>query len=129
MLLHKQIEKDPKKVAALVKEIMTFYHAWLEWDKDRAIEDLLIDFEKISFPRQKSKAALLGSVLLQASNPNNPNDLKRAKKILSILSRKDFHYIVRIYANIFVRGKASPEGQAFKQMIEKCGHQLSEFSH
>ncbi len=128
MLLHDHV-KDKSKIDSLVLEIMKFYQAWLEWDKDRAIEDTLLDFDKNSFQRQKSKAALLGAVLFQACNPNKPRDVMRAKKILPILARKDFQYVVRIYANIFVRGKKSAEGQAFKRLIEMCGYQLSQFSN
>ncbi len=128
MLLHDKV-KDLSKVNALVGEIMTFYYAWLEWDKDRAIEDWMLGFDKISFARQKSKAALLGAVLFQACNPNNPKDVARAKKILTILTRKEFQYIVRSYANIFVRGKKTPAGLAFQKLIETCGFKLSQFSH
>jgi hypothetical protein len=128
MLLHQRL-KDKSKADALVGEIMKFYRAWLEWDKDRAIEDWLEDFNKISFQRQKAKAALIGAVLFQACQPNRPQDVERAKRILKILSQKEFHYIVRTYANVFVRGRNSPEGLAFKRLIELCGYQLSEFNN
>ncbi|MGD9591901.1 MAG: Dot/Icm T4SS effector AnkH/LegA3 [Candidatus Berkiella sp.] len=128
MLLHDKI-KDPRKVNALVGDIMAFYYAWLEWDKDRALEDWLLDFDKISFLRQKSKATLIGAVLFQACHPSKPRDIERAKKILAILSRKEFQYIVRSYANIFVRANKSSQGQSFHQMIEQCGYKLSQFSN
>ncbi len=128
MLLHEQI-KDETKVAPLVKEIMRFYYAWLDWDKDRAIEDCLDGFDNLSFQRQKSKAALLGAVLFQSCNPSKPRDIKRAQKILKILFRKEFHYIVRIYANVFVRSKKSAEGTAFQKLIQACGYKLSQFNN
>ncbi len=128
MLLYDKV-KEKSKADALVNEIMTFYNAWLEWDKDRAIEDWLLDFDKISFQRQKSKAALLGGVLFQASNPNKPRDVERAKKILAILSRKEFQYIVRAYINTFIRGTQSAEGKSFQRIIELCGYKLSQFSN
>ncbi len=129
MLLHDKFS-NPAKVPALVGEIMTFYHAWLEWDKDRAIEDWLLGFDNLSFARQKSKAALLGAVLFQALKPNNLLDIERAKKILSILSRKEFQYVVRIYANVFVRGNnKTSEGMNFQRIIEKCGYKISQFNN
>lgn len=128
MLLHDRL-KDKSKADVLVKEIMRFYLAWLDWDKDRAIDDWLSDFESISFQRQKSKAALLGAVLFQACDVNKEKDFERAKIILKILSRQEFHYIVRIYTNIYVRGNKTIEGQNFKKMIEKCGYQLGQFSY
>lgn len=126
MLLHDHLQ-DPAKTESLVKEIMTFYRAWLEWDRDRAIEDWLQDFEKMALPRQKTKAALLGAVLFQACNPNRALDVARAKKILTILARKEFHYIVRTYANIFVHKKSS-KGKAYQQLIELCGYKITDFS-
>lgn len=129
MLLHDKIQ-DKNKIPALVTEIMTFYRAWLDWDKNRALEDWLQDFDKMSFVRQKSKAALLGTVLFQALKPNNPADVERAQKILKILARKEFHYIIRIYANVFVRGsKKSTEGINFQRMIELCGYKISQFNN
>lgn len=107
--------------------IMQFYRTWLEWDKDRALEDWLNGFDELSFQRQKSKAALLGAVLFQACKPNRQYDLRRAKKILSLLSKKEFHYIVRTYTDIFVKGNKTPEGAEFKALIEKCGYKLSDF--
>lgn len=107
--------------------IMKFYRTWLEWDKDRALEDWTSGFHDLSFQRQKSKAALLGAVLFQACNLNRQYDLRRAKKILTLLSQKEFHYIVRTYADVFVKGSRSPQGAAFKALVEKCGFKLSDF--
>lgn len=126
MLLHDKL-KDKSQVEPLIKEIMRFYQTWLEWDKDRALEDWLEDFEKMSLPRKKTKAALLGAVLFQACRPHKPTDVTRAKKILKILSRKEFHYIVRTYANIFIRNKSS-EGKSYQKLIETCGYKLADFS-
>jgi len=128
MLLHQRL-KDKAKADKLVLEIMRFYWAWLDWDKDRALDDWLSNFESISFQRQKAKATLLGAVLFQSCDVNKENDVKRAKTILSILSRKEFHYIVRIYSNIYVRAHKTLEGLNFKALIEKCGYQLGQFTY
>jgi hypothetical protein len=128
MLLYDKIS-DKSKITSLVSEIMHFYKTWLEWDKDRAIEDTLLDFDKLSFQRQKAKASLIGAVLFQACSPNNPYDVIRAKKILKILSRKEFHYITRIYINVFVRGRKTQKGRDFISLIEVCGYKPSDFMY
>lgn len=129
ILLHDKIS-DKSKLPDLVNEIMVFYRAWLDWDKNRALEDWVENFDNMSFARQKSKAALLGTVLFQALKPNNAADVERAKKILAILSRKEFHYIVRIYANVFLRGgRKSSEGINFQRLIEMCGYRISQFNN
>lgn len=119
--------KDKKKAEPLIKEIMHFYKTWLEWDKDRALEDCMRDFAKIPFQRQKAIATLLGAVLFQACKPNNPYDVNRAKKILTILSQKPFRYVVKIYLNIFVRGRRTSQGQVFVTLLKQCGYQPSTF--
>lgn len=124
MLLHAKL---PHATHDLVEKIMRFYHTWLEWDKDRAIEDWLEDFEKSSFQKQKTKAALLGAILFQALEPNKPNDIKRAQKILGILARKEFQYIVRTYTNVFVYSQKSTQGKRFQRLVEMCGYQLNQF--
>jgi len=126
MLLQDSI-KNNQQNEALIKEIMHFYQSWLEWDKDRALEDWMNGFEAMSLPRQKTKATLIGAVLFQACLPHRAHDVARAKKILAILSRKPFHYVVRIYTSIFVRRNDSSQGRAFKELVEKCGYQLSDF--
>jgi hypothetical protein len=118
MMLHKTND---------IKSIMQFYRAWLEWDKDRAIEDWLSDFDEANFQRQKSKAALLGAILFQSCRIDSPRDIARAKKILALLSKREFHYIIKTYADVFVRGGQSAEGQAFKALVEKCGYKLTDF--
>ena len=132
MLLHDNLKNshnnNKEKTAALVPEIMRFYTAWLEWDKDRALEDCLEDFDNMSFNRQKARAALLGAVLFQSCSPNKPGDVARAKKILAVLSRKEFNYVVRIYANIFIRSQQNSQGSAYKHLIELCGYKLNQFS-
>jgi len=129
MLLQSKTENNPAKINALVRHIMHFYRTWLEWDKDRALEDWMRDFDTISFMRQKSKATLLGAVLFQACSPLVANDIKRAQKILHILSRKEFHYIIRVYISVFIQTHQTAEGQRFKTLVEKCGYQLSQFTH
>jgi len=128
MLLHDQ-RKPHAPSQPLIDNIMDLYHTWLEWDKDRALEEWLEDFEKKPFQKQKAKAALLGAIFFQALTPNQPDDIVRAKKILAVLSKKEFHYIVRIYANIFIYGHKTSKGKASQQLIEACGYKLSQFSY
>lgn len=118
LLLGASIGNNPNGLTTLVNKIMLFYRTWLEWDKDRALEDWLTDFDKFSFSRQRSRAALLGSVLFQACDLQRETDLKRAKMILSLLSRPPFRYIVRAYLL---------EGPQFRKKIEQCGYKLSDF--
>lgn len=105
----------------LVKRVMRFYSAWKSWDKDRAIEDCLQDFESASRPRQASKAALLGAVFCQALDPTNPRDVARAKMILPVLTTQAYRYVLRSYINVYIRAKKTREGDRIEQLLELCG--------
>lgn len=128
MLLHDKL-KNKTQADQLVIEVMRFYFAWLDWDKDRAIEDILTDFENLSVNRQKARAALLGEVLFQSCNPEKKSDLKRAQKILKILARKEYHFIVRSYLNVFgaTTGR-SASGSNLALLLKNCGYQTADFS-
>ncbi len=58
MLLHDQVQNQ-QQLDALVPEIMKFYRAWLEWDKDRAIEEWMRDFENMSFCATKEQGGII----------------------------------------------------------------------
>lgn len=126
MLLHDKL-KNKAEANKLVIEIMRFYFAWLSWDKDRALEDLFLDFDKLSINRKKARAALMGEILFQACNPNKKNDLKRAKKILTMLSRPEYHFIIRSYLNVFGSTSRS-QGAVFTQILRDCGYQPADFN-
>lgn len=106
---------------ALAQRVMHFYAAWKAWDKDRAIEDCLHDFQSASKSRQASKAALLGAVFFQALDPTNDRDIARAKKIIPILTMKEFRYVLRSYINVYIRAKKTHEGERLELLLQSCG--------
>lgn len=128
MLLHDKL-KNKTEADKLVIEIMRFYFTWLDWDKDRALEDLFADFDHLSANRKKARAALMGEVLFQACNPNKKNDLKRAKKILTILKQKEYHFIVRSYLNVFGTTGRTTQGANFVNLLKACGTSPAEFTY
>lgn len=111
----------------LVFDTMKFYKAWLNWDKDRALEDAWYQFESMSEKRQKARAALLGAVLFQSLSHQNAQDLGRAKKILRILSNKKFHYIIRAYAKNFIHDNHTQKGKEFIKLLNMSGYPLRFF--
>ncbi len=120
MLLNDQTS-NKTEADKLVKQVMHFYYTWLDWDKDRALDNLLKDFETLSIKRQQAKAALLGEVLFQSCSPQIKEDVKRAHKILAILKRKEFHFVIRSYLQVFTGGLGSSHGRRFLLLLKKCG--------
>lgn len=127
MLLNDKLN-DKTEADKLVKQVMHFYRTWLDWDKDRALEDLIRDFDEISDNRKKARAALMGEVLFQSSSPQVKEDVVRAKKILAILKRKEYHFVVRSYLKVFAGHKGSSYGRRFVLMLKECGFSARDFS-
>jgi hypothetical protein len=120
--------KDKNQFPKLIQQTMQFYQLWLEWDKDRALEDCIKDFEQANHNRKKAKAALLGVILFQACDQHKPKDLKRAQKILNILKQKEYHYIIRSYINVFLKGRSGHYAKNFYAVLKACNFNLNDFA-
>ena len=111
MLLH---QKNPHDY------IMQFYQAWKEWDKDRALEDLMSDIQDKNKPRRVSKALLLAAILNQSCDYQNPRDIIRAKKILAILSHSEYKFILRTYIEVYIKNGSGELKKRFEKILEVC---------
>ena len=121
---------DTKAIKGIVKQVMTFYTVWKEWDKDRSIEDCLDGFDQMTPNRRKSKASLLGIIFFQASDPKNPRDVKRAQKMMEILKKPEYHFVLRSYINVFIKsGKGGARGKMFHELLKACGMSPSDFNY
>lgn len=118
MLIHEQ--GNVKNLAKTQAYIMQFYNAWKEWDKDRALEDLIVDIKDKNKPRRISKALLLAAILNQSCEYQNPRDVKRAKKILAILSQPEYKFILRTYINVYIKKGSGELKQRFERILEIC---------
>lgn len=113
------------ELAALKKSIMNYYDTWVEWDKDRILDEFIRDFHEKTDPAHKAaKAAILGAILLQRCNPNHPKEVARAKKILEVLTIPEYNFILKRYMNVY-RTKASGDiGKYFSELLRICGLDL-----
>jgi hypothetical protein len=118
MLLYK--DKSNKNPSKTQQYIMQFYQAWKEWDKDRALEDLIVDIKDKNKPRRISKALLLAAVLNQSCDYKNPRDIVRAKKILTILSEPEYKFILRTYIEVYIKKGSGELKQRFERLLEVC---------
>ena len=89
-----QIHTGLRELTALQKEIYQFYHAWVEWDQDSALEEAIESFAAADHVRQLSKAIILGGILVQRCDSRYKSHVARAKKILSILTQPNFSFIL-----------------------------------
>jgi hypothetical protein len=100
--------------------VMQFYHAWKEWDKDRALEDLIVDIKDKNKPRRISKALLLAAILNQSCDYQQPKDVIRAKKILAILSQPEYKFILRTYINVYIKKGSGRLKTRFQKILDIC---------
>lgn len=123
-LLMLQDRNSKREINQYRKDALNFYHEWLEWDKDRAIEECIDSFQYANPAQQASKASLLGSVLVQQCNYDKPKDVKRAEKILAILNIPDYRYVLKSYLEVYWKQRHSEVGKNLMQLLDICGVKL-----
>lgn len=109
------------EIAALKNSIMSYYDTWVEWDKDRVLDESIEDFYAANRPRQASIASILGAILLQRCRPTEPKEVQRARKIMDILTLPDFNFILKNYINIYCNKAAGTLGEDFTKLLNMVG--------
>ena len=112
----------------LQKSIYNFYHTWINWDKNFALDEALEDFELACTLRKLSKAIILGGILIQRSSASDKSDVLRAKKILSILTQPNFQFILENYRKIYFKKIAGKVGEKVKKLFASCDLNINNLS-
>ncbi|MDP1601937.1 MAG: ankyrin repeat domain-containing protein [Legionella sp.] len=97
------------------------YDAWVEWDKDRALDECVHRFYLANRLRKASLASMLGAVLFQACDYNNANHVTRAEKILTILTLPEYYYILKSYLEIYCVQTLTRKGNNLLKLLDDCG--------
>lgn len=100
---------------------LDLYDEWVEWDKDRALDESIQHFYIASTLRKASIAAMLGTVLFQSCNYDKPQDLIRAEKILGILTIHDYYYILQSYLDEYCVKRLTKKGNNLLKILDDCG--------
>jgi ankyrin repeat protein len=116
-----QIHNTLRDLSNLQKDIYQFYNAWVEWDKDSALDEAMEDFEAADSTRQLSKAIILGGILVQRCDARYKQHVVWAKKILSILTQPNFSFILDNLCKVFIKDQAGKSGQRVKKLFKVCG--------
>jgi hypothetical protein len=112
---------DRGGIASLKNSIMNFYDTWVEWSKDKILEECITEFYKADKIRKASKAAILAAILQQRCRPDRPKEVERAKKILPILTIPDYNYILKSYIKIYCTKVAGKMGEDFTRLLKISG--------
>jgi hypothetical protein len=97
------------------------YDTWIEWDKDRALDECLQRFYLASPLRKASICSMLAAVLFQTCNYDNPHHLERAEKIISILTVPDYYYVLKSYLDEYCVKRLTRRGNNLLKILEDCG--------
>jgi hypothetical protein len=104
------------------KRSLHFYEHWITWYQDKLLSDCIDSFHDAkSMARKASKAATLGSVLLQQSHYENFQNVERVNKMLKEITIPQFHYIMASYLKAYCYPKMTPGGRNLINLLESCG--------
>ncbi len=102
-------------------ESLALYEQWVEWDKDRALDECVQRFYLANPLRKASYAAMLAAVLFQTCDSGNSHHLVRVEKILSILTLPDYYYILQSYLEIYCIKQLTRKGNNLLKLLDDCG--------
>lgn len=101
--------------------VLDLYDQWVEWDKDRALDECIQHFYLANRIRRASIAAMLGGVLYQSCDYGNDKHIERAEKILSILTIPDYYYILQSYLDEYCVKRLTRKGNNLLKLLDDCG--------
>jgi hypothetical protein len=97
------------------------YDTWVEWDKDRSLDECIQRFYLADSPRKASIAAMLGGVLFQSCDYNNRHHVERAEKILNILMLTEYRYVLDSYLDEYCVKRLTRKGNNLLKLLDDCG--------
>ncbi|MFC3908157.1 Dot/Icm T4SS effector AnkH/LegA3 [Legionella dresdenensis] len=97
------------------------YDNWVEWDKDRALDEAIQRFYLANPMRKASIASMLASVLFQACDYNNSRHVERAEKMLAVLTLPDYYYILQSYLEEYCIKRLTRRGNNLLKLLDDCG--------
>ena len=105
----------------LPDDAMHVYDAWVEWDKDRALDECVQRFYLASVVRKASFASMLAAVLFQSCDASKKHHIERAEKILAILTLPDYYYILKSYLDEYCVKRLTRKGNNLLKLLDDCG--------
>lgn len=102
-------------------DALRIYNNWVEWDKDRALDEFVQRFYLADSSRKASIASILGAVLFQACDNSESFHLARAEKILTILTLPECYYILQTYLDEYCVKRLTRKGNNLLKILDDCG--------
>lgn len=99
---------------------IAMYEHWRNWDRLRALQYFMQDFDAQSRKRKASIASLLGAVMFQRFSCKDHDNVETAKRMLKILKTPKYEYVLNNYLDYYYRTKRTPQGENLMRLIEVC---------
>lgn len=106
---------------ASFNEALMLHDEWMEWDKDRALDECVQRFYLANPIRKASYASMLAAVLFQACDDANSHHLRRAEKIVTILTLPEYYYILQSYLDTYCIKRLTRKGNNLLKLLDDCG--------
>ncbi len=119
-LLSLKEKNSNDEVIQYKQDTFDLYHDWQIWDRERALDECRQSFYRSSPASKASKAAILGAVLFQSLDCNDPRDVELARKLFKVLTIADYEYVLRSYVSVYSPHKEIPETQNLLKLMELC---------
>jgi hypothetical protein len=103
------------------EEALMVYEAWVEWDKDRALDDCVQRFYLANTTRKASFVSMLAAVLFQSCDAGNMDHLRRAEKIMPILTLPEYYYVLKSYLDTYCVKRLTRKGNNLLKLLDECG--------
>ena len=117
LVIHRS-KNEHRNTTSYIEEALNFYQQWIDWDRDRALDDCVKSFYSSTKARKASKAAILAAILFQKFHYPDDKDIARAEKILPILTTPEYRYILDAYLKVFTKKFHTPSGRNMLRFIE-----------
>lgn len=118
-LVMMEMNKNVSNIAYYKTLALNFFSRWREWNKERALHFCIESFEKADSVRKASKAEILAAILFQRCDGQTAEDRNRIDKILSVLMKSSYTYILRNYLRVYYYENNTPEGRQFFEMLKE----------
>lgn len=117
-LILMQLNKNEQAIAYFKTLALNFFHRWREWNKDRALDFCIQSYKAGDSIRKASKAEILAAILFQRCDSRYPPDRERIEKILAVLLKSPYEYILENYKRIYYYESNTEEGRRFAEMLK-----------
>ncbi len=121
-LLFSGVQDFQQNMSRYKNMALTVFNRWREWNKTRTLSFCIQSFKTADSIRKVCKAEILGAILFQTCQLDNPLERTRVEEILEILTLPEYEYILKNYIQTYVYEDLGTEGKIFMQLLKSVGY-------